>query len=268
MLGPPAISPKSRHSDWLQMYPQGPFWQGWHLPLVAHQPEGFVIPIVLTEMETLWSTHTVKTSAGGHLARFERYTLFGHFAPRTTISAGLKTQLANTLLLQGLPGWHKLQEHYDKHALSGSPELPALDAAARALSAHARSRGVPESILKAFFPGRVDDVFSYGTLALSAWFTTRFPDTSFEYLLHASEMHSLNLNLYIPPEFIRKWNNTPPGQGPERGVLVGVGLASAHSLGGGWHVPRLLERPTLSTVFAPSGPPTRVSGFTFEVEFK
>ncbi len=262
-----ALSLKKRHPEWLKMYPSGPFWQAWHLGLIGHQPAGFPTPITLAAMRTLWNTSTVNTPAGGHLQRFESVTLFGGFPPRTTIASGWRNELANIVLLQGLNGWYNLRGHYDKHAAPGSSELPALNAAARALQAYAQAVGVPTSLLSTFFLGWVDDLHSYGTLALSAWFASRLPENGFEYLLHSPDapaMHSLNLNLYIPPTFIQQWVPAAPA----RGVLVGVGVASAYSLGAGLYVPKLLPQLVVSTVFSPSGPPTRTPGFTMDIDYR
>jgi hypothetical protein len=262
------ITKKKRTADWQTMYPKAKYWNLWHTNLIGHNPNGFVIVVTVQDLETLWNTHTIHTKASGNLERFERYTVFGYFDVRTTLSLQFLQQVSDHIISNGTTLWYDLEDHYQKHGHITSSELPILNAAARALAAFAQNHSMPQNLLDRFFFNRVDDQNSYAQLALSAWIAARLDYHAFIFALYspnAPAKHSININLHISSDFIRTWAGIE-----SYGVTVGLGVASAypiHYANPVIYVPHLLSNIVISTVFAPSGQRLPPKGYASEIVF-
>ncbi len=262
------ITKKKRVADWQAMYPKAKYWKPWHTDLIGHNPNGFVIVVTVQDLETLWNTHTIHTKASGNLERFERYTVFGYFDAQTTLSLQFLQQVSEHIISRGTTLWYALEDHYQKHSYSTSPELPVLNAAARALASFAQNRGLPKNLLDRFFYNRVDDQNSYAQIALSAWIAARLDYHAFAFSLYspnAPAKHSININLHISSDFIRMWAGIE-----SYGVTVGLGVASAYPI---YHanpviyVPHLLPHLVIITVFALARQRLPPMGYASEIVF-
>lgn len=252
---------RSRVAAWQQHYPTRAFWRAWHMAVLAHGGMGAAPPPVSVMDDLYHPARPLKNPASTLLLTFEKRTLLGHLPTETRLERTVPRSLLDACAGVADPRdlaafWGDLSAHVARHLTPA--EQPHLSAAARAIRAELRARGVDPDAVPGFFPAAVTDLPTYAALARAILFLAVLPESPLGFRLYSASSSryvpydALTLNVDVTERFLQE-----RGESGEREVILGLPLAVAETV----EVPRArLLVPILGrlvffgTLYAPDAP--------------
>lgn len=226
------LSVRLRRSSWFVHYPNADFWEPWHMAVLHHGGMGGSPPPHTVMADLYHPARPQVNAASNLLLAFEKRTMLGHLPSELRLEKTVPQTLlddCHDVFVEDLPHfWGNLDSHVRKHL--NVDEQPHMAAAARAIRAEVRQRGLDPDAVPGFFPTDVADTRSYAALARAILYVALLPHSPLRFRLYSARgdyapYAALNLNIDVPESFLASH-----GEDATQEVVLGVSLANAEKI--------------------------------------